>query len=136
MLDSFATFFLLSYIKVLNVSFDVLTPTQLGSNKSMFGHKCTVFWRSTPSLCCPSNNHHYTVCKYSHNHLHSLSLSTLPKVSLSLCKLARKLVGSMENYRIWCAAISTSTALHDHLPSQYAVITTTALNCICALATR
>ena len=39
-LDSFTTFFLLSYIKVLNVSFDVLTPTkiyQLSSNSSMFG---------------------------------------------------------------------------------------------------
>ena len=39
-LDSFATFFLLSYIKVLSVSFDVLTPTtiyQLGSNRSTIG---------------------------------------------------------------------------------------------------
>ena len=39
-LDSFATLFLLSYIKVLSISFDVLTPTkiyQLGSNKSLFG---------------------------------------------------------------------------------------------------
>ena len=39
-LDSFATFFLLSYIKILSVTFDILTPTkiyQLGSNKSMFG---------------------------------------------------------------------------------------------------
>ena len=39
-LDSFATFFLLSYIKVLNVSFDMLTPTkiyQLNSNSSTFG---------------------------------------------------------------------------------------------------
>ena len=39
-LDSFATFFLLSYIKVLNVSFDVLTPTKIyrmNSNTSMFG---------------------------------------------------------------------------------------------------
>ena len=39
-LDSFATFFLLSYIKILSVTVDVLTPTkiyQLSSNKSMFG---------------------------------------------------------------------------------------------------
>ena len=39
-LDSFATFFLLSYNKVLSVTADVLIPTkiyQLGSNKSMFG---------------------------------------------------------------------------------------------------
>ena len=39
-LDSFATFFLLSYIKVLNVTADVLIPThiyQLTSNKSTFG---------------------------------------------------------------------------------------------------
>ena len=39
-LDSFATFFLLSYIKVLNVTADVLIPTQiyqLASNKSTFG---------------------------------------------------------------------------------------------------
>ena len=39
-LDSFATFFLLSYNKVLSVTADILIPTkiyQLGSNKSMFG---------------------------------------------------------------------------------------------------
>ena len=39
-LDSFATFFLLSYMKVSSVTCDVLTPTkiyQLGSNKSIFG---------------------------------------------------------------------------------------------------
>ena len=39
-LDSFATFFLLSYNKILSITFDVLTPTkiyQLGSNKSTFG---------------------------------------------------------------------------------------------------
>ena len=39
-LDSFATFFLLSYIKILNVTADLLTPTQifkLSSDKSMFG---------------------------------------------------------------------------------------------------
>ncbi len=39
-LDSFATFFLLSYIKILNVTADLLIPTQifqLSSNKSMFG---------------------------------------------------------------------------------------------------
>ena len=39
-IDSFATFFLLSYIKVLNVTSDLLIPTQiyrLGSNTSTFG---------------------------------------------------------------------------------------------------
>ena len=39
-LDSFATFFLLSYIKILNVTADVLIPTQirqLASKKSTFG---------------------------------------------------------------------------------------------------
>jgi hypothetical protein len=39
-LDSFATFFLLSYIKILNVTTDVLIPTQiiqLSSEKSKFG---------------------------------------------------------------------------------------------------
>ena len=39
-LDSFSTFFLLSYYKIINVTFDVLAPTkvyQLGSNKSTFG---------------------------------------------------------------------------------------------------
>jgi hypothetical protein len=39
-LDSFATFFLLSYVKILNVTADILIPTQifqLSSNKSMFG---------------------------------------------------------------------------------------------------
>ena len=39
-LDSFATFFLLSYIKILNATADLLTPTQifkLSSDKSMFG---------------------------------------------------------------------------------------------------
>ena len=39
-LDSFATFFLLSYNKALSVTVDILIPTkihQLGSNKSMFG---------------------------------------------------------------------------------------------------
>ena len=39
-LDSFATFFLLSYIKILNATADLLTPTQifkLSSDKSKFG---------------------------------------------------------------------------------------------------
>ena len=39
-LDSFATFFLLSYIKILNVTADILIPTEifkLSSDKSMFG---------------------------------------------------------------------------------------------------
>ena len=39
-LDSFATFFLLSYVKILSVTVDLLTPTkiyQLGSNKPSFG---------------------------------------------------------------------------------------------------
>ena len=39
-IDSFATFFLLSYVKVLNVTTDLLIPTkiyQLGSNRSVFG---------------------------------------------------------------------------------------------------
>ena len=39
-IDSFATFFLLSYIKILSVSTDLLVPTQiyqLGSNKTSFG---------------------------------------------------------------------------------------------------
>ena len=39
-LDSFATFFLLSYMKILNVTGDVLIPTQIfqmSSNKSKFG---------------------------------------------------------------------------------------------------
>ena len=39
-IDSFATFFLLSYIKVLSVSTDLLVPTQiykLSSNRSVFG---------------------------------------------------------------------------------------------------
>ena len=39
-IDSFATFFLLSFIKVLNVTSDILIPTQiykLGSNTSTFG---------------------------------------------------------------------------------------------------
>ena len=39
-IDSFATFFLLSYVKVLNVTADLLVPTniyQLGSNISTFG---------------------------------------------------------------------------------------------------
>ena len=39
-IDSFATFFLLSYVKVLTVSADLLTPTtiyKLGSNKVRFG---------------------------------------------------------------------------------------------------
>ena len=39
-IDSFATFFLLSYVKIINVSADILMPTQiykLGSNKSTFG---------------------------------------------------------------------------------------------------
>ena len=39
-LDSFATFFLLSYNKVLSITVDILRPTQihqLGSNKPMFG---------------------------------------------------------------------------------------------------
>ena len=39
-LDSLATFFLSSYIKILSVTVDVLTPTkiyQLSSNKSIFG---------------------------------------------------------------------------------------------------
>ena len=39
-IDSFATFFLLSYIQVLRVSTDLLVPTQiykLGSNRSVFG---------------------------------------------------------------------------------------------------
>ena len=39
-LDSFATFFLLSYIKILNTTADLLIPTQifkLSSDKSMFG---------------------------------------------------------------------------------------------------
>ena len=39
-LDSFATFFLLSYIKIFNVTADVLIPTQIfqmSSNKSKFG---------------------------------------------------------------------------------------------------
>ena len=39
-IDSFSTFFLLSYIKILSVSTDLLLPTkiyQLGSNRSMFG---------------------------------------------------------------------------------------------------
>ena len=39
-IDSFATFFLLSYVKVLSVTADLLTPTtiyQLGTNKTQFG---------------------------------------------------------------------------------------------------
>ena len=39
-IDSFATFFLLSYVKIINVSADILIPTRiykLGSNKSTFG---------------------------------------------------------------------------------------------------
>ena len=39
-IDSFATFFLLSYMKVLSVTADLLVPTQiyqLGSNRSLFG---------------------------------------------------------------------------------------------------
>ena len=39
-IDSFATFFLLSYIKIISVSTDLLIPTQiheLGSNKSTYG---------------------------------------------------------------------------------------------------
>ena len=39
-IDSFATFFLLSYVKILSVSTDLLVPTQvyqLGSSKSIFG---------------------------------------------------------------------------------------------------
>ena len=39
-LDSFATFFLLSYIKIINVTADILIPTQIfqiSSNKSKFG---------------------------------------------------------------------------------------------------
>ena len=39
-IDSFATFFLLSYVKVLNVTADILVPTKiykLGSNRSTFG---------------------------------------------------------------------------------------------------
>ena len=39
-IDSFATFFLLSYVKIISVSVDILIPTQiytLGSNKSTFG---------------------------------------------------------------------------------------------------
>ncbi len=39
-LDSFATFFLLSYVKVLSVTVDLLIPTkiyQLGSNEALFG---------------------------------------------------------------------------------------------------
>ena len=39
-IDSFATFFLLSYVKVLNISTDILIPTtiyELGSNKVRFG---------------------------------------------------------------------------------------------------
>ena len=39
-LDSFATFFLLSYMKILNVTTDILIPTQIfqmSSNKSKFG---------------------------------------------------------------------------------------------------
>ena len=39
-IDSFSTFFLLSYVKVLSVTTDLLVPTQiykLGSNRSMFG---------------------------------------------------------------------------------------------------
>ena len=39
-IDSFATFFFLSYIKIISVSMDILVPTQiyqLGSNKSTYG---------------------------------------------------------------------------------------------------
>ena len=39
-IDSFSTFFLLSYVKIMSVSADILIPTriyQLGSNKSTFG---------------------------------------------------------------------------------------------------
>ena len=39
-IDSFATFFFLSYIKIISVSMDILAPTQiyqLGSNKSTYG---------------------------------------------------------------------------------------------------
>ena len=39
-IDSFSTFFLLSYVKIVSVSADILIPThiyQLGSNKSTFG---------------------------------------------------------------------------------------------------
>ena len=39
-IDSFATFFLLSYVKILSITSDLLIPTQiyqLGSNKSTFG---------------------------------------------------------------------------------------------------
>ena len=39
-IDSFATFFLLSYVKVLNITADILVPTtvyKLGSNRSTFG---------------------------------------------------------------------------------------------------
>jgi hypothetical protein len=53
-LDSFATFFLLSYIKVLNVTADVLIPTQiyqLTSNKSTFG----VYY--SPSISYFGNQH-------------------------------------------------------------------------------
>ena len=47
-LDSFATFFLLSYIQILNATADLLTPTQifkLSSDESMFGvyYSPTVF---------------------------------------------------------------------------------------------
>ena len=53
-LDSFATFFLLSYIKILNVTADVLIPTQihqLASNKSTFG----VYY--SPSISYFSDQH-------------------------------------------------------------------------------
>ncbi len=43
-LNSFATFFLLSYVKVMSVTVDLLIPTkiyQLGSNKVLFGLYCS-----------------------------------------------------------------------------------------------
>ena len=53
-IDSFATFFLLSYVKVLSVTTDLLVPTQiyqLGSNRSKFG----LYY--SPSVTYSGNDH-------------------------------------------------------------------------------
>ena len=54
LIDAFATFFLLSYVKILHVTVDLLVPTQiyqLGSNKSTLG----VFY--SPSIAYFGNDH-------------------------------------------------------------------------------
>ena len=87
-IDSFATFFLLSYVKVLSVTNDLLAPVQvyqLGSNRSTFGlyYSPTVRYFGKEHLP-------YAILAliiltiYSHTHSCSISISVLPGVSLLL----------------------------------------------------